>query len=77
MPLAYEIEREYAFDQAYSQMENERLVILFRSLNINILIYLFDYYSWTDRRVLKELIHMDSLVNNLYHHDNNIKHSLV
>ena len=27
MPLAYEIEREYAYDQAYSQMENERLVI--------------------------------------------------
>lgn len=27
MPLAYEIEREHAFDQAYSQMENDQLVI--------------------------------------------------
>uniref|UniRef100_A0A1D1XPG2 Mitochondrial import receptor subunit tom22 n=1 Tax=Anthurium amnicola TaxID=1678845 RepID=A0A1D1XPG2_9ARAE len=26
MPLAYEIEREHAFDQAYSQMENEQLM---------------------------------------------------
>jgi len=26
MPLAYEIEREHTFDQAYSQMENEQLM---------------------------------------------------
>ncbi|CAB4411871.1 unnamed protein product [Rhizophagus irregularis] len=26
MPLAYEIEREHAFDQAYSQMENDQLM---------------------------------------------------
>jgi import receptor subunit TOM22 len=37
MPLAYEIEREHAFDQAYSQMENEQqLVNLCSALNTNL-----------------------------------------